>query len=150
MLFTTMTDNPSLDELRRIYAESRVIAVVGASLDPSKPAHTVPSYLQDVGYRIVPVNPHHDEILGEPSYRTLMDVADSIDVVEVFRPSEQVPQIARQAAVIGAKVLWLQKGIVSDEAAQIATDAGMAFVSDLCMGATHAHLELGPAPNVTD
>ena len=150
MLFTTMTNNPSLDELRRIYAESRVIAVVGASSDPSKPAHTVPSYLQDAGYRIVPVNPHHDEILGEPSYRTLMDVADSIDVVEVFRPSEQVPQIARQAAVIGAKVLWLQKGIVSDEAAQIATDAGMAFVSDLCMGATHAHLELGPAPNITD
>jgi predicted CoA-binding protein len=150
VLFTSMTVNPPLDELRRIYAESRVVAVVGASPDPSKKAHAVPSYLQDIGYRIIPVNPYHDEIFGEPSYPTLMEVAESVDVVEVFRPSEDAPQIARLAAVMGAKVLWLQKGIVSEEAAQIAKDAGLTFVSDLCMGATHALLELGPAPSATD
>jgi predicted CoA-binding protein len=143
----SMTTQPTSDEIRRIYAESRVIAVVGASPDPSKTAHVVPSYLQDEGYRIVPVNPHHETILGEPSYPTLMDIEESIDVVEVFRPGREAPEIARQAAAVGAKVLWLQVGVVSEEADQIARKAGMTFVSDLCMGAMHAVLELGPGPN---
>ena len=80
----SVTTQPPTDEIRRIYAESRVIAVVGASPDPSKRAHVVPSYLQDVGYRIVPVNPHREEVLGEPSYPTLIDIPEPVDVVEVF------------------------------------------------------------------
>lgn len=146
----SVTTQPPTDEIRRIYAESRVIAVVGASPDPSKRAHVVPSYLQDVGYRIVPVNPHREEVLGEPSYPTLIDIPEPVDVVEVFRPGDEAPEIAQQAAAIGANVLWLQLGIVSEEAARIAQDAGMTFVSDLCMGAVHAVLEIGSGPNATD
>jgi hypothetical protein len=133
-----------LDEIRHIYADSRVIAVVGASPDPSKTAHSVPAYLQEMGYRIVPVNPNHDTILGEPSFATLGDIPDAVDVVEVFRPGKEAPVIAQEAIAIGAKVLWLQVGIVSEEAALIAHDAGLKFISDQCMGATHAALELGP------
>lgn len=140
-----MTDQLPLDEIRRIYEESRVIAVVGASPDPSKNAHSVPAYLQKMGYRIVPVNPNHEIVLGEPSYATLGDIPYAVDVVEVFRPGAEAPSIAQQAIAIGAKVLWLQVGIVSEEAAIFARDAGLTFVSDLCMRAMHAALELGPA-----
>lgn len=141
-----MTTNPSLDDIRRIYAESRTIAVVGASPDTSKRAHVVPAYLQEIGYRVIPVNPNHQEILGEPSYPALEDIPEPVDVVEVFRPFEEAPGIAESAAAIGAKVLWLQVGIMSEEAGRIATEAGMTFVSNLCMGAMHAMLELGPGP----
>jgi predicted CoA-binding protein len=145
-----MTTQPPLDEIRRIYAESRVIAVVGASPDPSKRAHVVPSYLQDQGYRIIPVNPHHDEVLGEVSYASLLDIPEPVDVVDVFRPGGEAAGIAESAAAIGAAVLWLQLGVVSETAARVAADAGMTFVSDLCMGAMHAVLELGPAPTLGD
>jgi len=141
-----MTSQLPPDEIRDIYAESRVIAVVGATPDLSKKANSVPSYLQDMGYRIVPVNPRYKKVFGELSYATLADIPDPVDVVEVFRPAEEAPRIARQAAAIGAKVLWLHAGIVSDEAAQIAEGAGLTFVSDICMGAMHAILELGPVP----
>jgi predicted CoA-binding protein len=142
-----METHPPIEDLRSIYLESRVIAVVGASPDASKRANTVPSYLQDEGYRIIPVNPNHDRVLGEAAYPTLADIPESVDVVDVFRPANEAPHIAEQAAAIGAKVLWLQAGIVSDEAARIAADAGMTYVSDLCMGVTHARLGLGSGPS---
>jgi predicted CoA-binding protein len=141
-----MENHPPIEDLRPIYMESKVIAVVGASPDTSKRANIVPSYLQDEGYRIIPVNPNHDQILGQRSYPTLADIPEPVDVVDVFRPADEAPQIAEQAAAIGAKVLWLQLGIVSDEAGQIAHDAGMIYVSDLCMGLTHALLDLGSGP----
>jgi predicted CoA-binding protein len=141
-----MSTNPTMDDIRRVYAEAKTIAVVGASPDTSKRAHIVPAYLQEVGYRIIPVNPNRDEILGERAYPTLEDIPQPVDVVDVFRPFEEAPGIAASAAAIGAKVLWLQVGIMSEEAGQIATDAGMTFVSNLCMGAMHAILELGPGP----
>lgn len=144
-----MSTEGSLDHIRRIYAESRTIAVVGASPDSSKRAHIVPAYLQEVGYRIIPVNPNHEEILGEPAYPTLEDVPERVDVVDVFRPFEEAPGIATSAAAIGAKVLWLQVGIMSEEAGLIATTAGMTFVSNQCMGAMHAILDLGPGPEGT-
>ena len=146
----SMTTQPSPDQMRRIYAETEVIAVVGASPDVSKKAHSVPSYLQDVGYRIIPVNPHYGNVLGEKCYATLGDIPDSVDVVDVFRPQGEAPEIAQQAAAIGAKVLWLQVGIVSEEASRIAQDAGMTFVSNLCLGAMHAVLEISPRPEVPD
>lgn len=143
-----MHSRPPIAELRRIYAETKTIAVVGASPDPAKKAHSVPAYLQSNGYRIVPVNPRHEEILGEAAYPTLLQVPDPVDVVDVFRPAAEATMVAESAVAIGAKVLWLQEGIVSEEAAAIATAAGMAVVMDTCMGLMHAKLGLGPGPGV--
>ena len=142
-----MRAHPPLAEVRRIYADTKTIAVVGASPDPSKAAHTIPAYLQSQGYRIIPVNPTHDEILGEKAYATLRDIRDPVDVVDVFRPAAEIPEVAVNAAAIGARVLWLQRGIVSEEAAHIAAAAGMAVIMDRCMGQMHAMLGLGPGPS---
>jgi predicted CoA-binding protein len=140
--------DPSLrEQLLRIYAETKTIAVVGASADPSKPAHQIPLYLQRQGYRILPVNPRGGELLGEPVARSLAEVDTPVDVVDVFRPAPEAPEIARQAIGIGAKVLWLQLGIESEEARRLAEAAGLTVVMDRCMGATHAELGLGPGPD---
>ena len=114
MTETTTFENPSADELRAIYAEAETIAVVGASSDPEKPSHSVPEYLQSMGYHILPVSPRGGELLGERVYMSLEEIDLPVDVVEVFRPPQEVPSIARQAAAIGAKVLWMQPGIVSE------------------------------------
>lgn len=134
-------------ELRDIYAQTKTIAVVGASSDPDKPGHHIPSYLQSQGYRLIPVSPKGGEIFGEKAFASLLDIDEAVDVVDVFRPSEEAPEIARQAAEIGAKVLWLQTGIVSEEAANIAESAGIQVVMGRCMGMTHAALGLGPGPS---
>lgn len=139
--------NPSDDELRQIYADTKTIAVVGASGDEKKPSHRIPAYLQSQGYRIIPVSPKGGEIFGERAYTSLDEVDEPIDVVDVFRPAEETPDVARQAAASGAKVLWLQAGISNDEAAEIARAAGMQVVMDACMGATHGRLGLGPGPD---
>lgn len=135
------------ERLAGILAEAKTIAVVGASADPSKPAHAIPRYLQRQGYRILPVNPRGGELLGEPVARSLAEVDGPIDVVEVFRPAEEAPRIAREAVEVGAKVLWLQLGIVSQEARQVAEAAGLTVVMDRCMGETHGLLGLGPGPD---
>ncbi len=136
----------SADELRQIYAETKTIAVVGASNDEAKPANHIPMYLKSQGYRMVPVNPRGGEILGERAYASLREIDTPVDVVEVFRPSEETPDIARGAVAIGAKVLWMQTGIQSDEAAQIAEEGGLKVVVNRCMGVTHGQLGLGPGP----
>jgi predicted CoA-binding protein len=141
-----MADAPSVETLRHIYETAKVIAVVGASMDPDKRAHIVPAYLQKQGYRIIPVNPRYDELLGERCYPSLKDIPEAVDVVDVFRPSDEAPEIARAAAAIGARVLWLQVGITSEEASRIAGEANMTFVSDMCMAVTHASYGFGPAP----
>jgi uncharacterized protein len=140
-------DSSLREQLIRIYAETKTIAVVGASTDPAKPAHQIPRYLQRQGYRILPVNPHGGELLGEPVARSLAEVDGPVDVVDVFRPAEEAPGIAREAVAIGAKVLWLQLGIESEEARRLAEAAGLTVVMDRCMGATHAELGLGPGPD---
>lgn len=127
-------------ELRRILQETRTIAVVGASASEDKEAHSVPAYLQEHGYRVIPVNPSHDEILGVPAVGSLEDVDEEVDVVDVFRPAEETPEIARQAVAIGAKVLWLQLGIENEEAARIAEAGGLEVVMDACMKRNHARL----------
>ena len=142
-----MRDISNPEELLRVYSQSRTIAVVGASTDPSKASHTVPAYLQSQGYRVLPVNPRGGEIFGERVFHSLSEINVPVDVVEVFRPAQEAPEIARQAAAIGAKVLWLQLGIVSEEAEQIAEAAGLTVVMNRCMGATHAQLGLGPGPD---
>lgn len=139
-------DPTERERLARILAETKTIAVVGASGDPSKPAHRIPRYLQSQGYRIVPVNPRGGELLGEPVTRSLAEVEAPVDVVDVFRPATETPRIAREAAQIGAKVLWLQLGIESEEARRIAEAAGLTVVMDRCMAVTHGELGLGPGP----
>ena len=132
--------------LRDIYATTKTIAVVGATTNEDKPGFFIPRYMQGEGYRIVPVNPRYDEVLGEPTYASLADIDEPIDVVDVFRPSAEAPGIARQAVDIGAKVLWLQPGVTSDEAATIGHDAGMVVIMDRCIGMTYVELGLGDGP----
>jgi predicted CoA-binding protein len=139
-------DDTERETLTRIYRESRTIAVVGASADEQKAAFRIPQYLQQQGYRIRPVNPRGGRILGEPAVSSLAELDGPVDVVDVFRPSAEAADIARQAVAIGAKVLWLQLGITSDEARTIAEEAGLTVVMDRCMGATHRELGLGPLP----
>lgn len=109
------------------------ITVVGASGDPSKAAFRVPAHMQAHGWRIVPVNPHAAEILGEVVYRSLEDVPGQVGLVDVFRPSSAAPEVARQAVAAGAAVLWLQLGIVSPEARAIAEEGGLLYVEDRCL-----------------
>jgi len=132
------------DDLRRLYDETSTIAVVGCSDDEMKPGHFVPRYLQEQGYRIVPVNPRHSELLGERCYPSLKEVDVPVDSVEVFRPAGETPDIARDAVAIEARYLWLQEGIVSEEAERIAKDGGLGVVMDRCMGVVHGELGLGP------
>ncbi|AUN38991.1 CoA-binding protein [Tsukamurella tyrosinosolvens] len=121
------------DLIERILRDYDTITVVGASVDPAKAAHDVPAYMQHRGWRIIPVNPHADEILGEPVYRTLADVPEQVGLVDVFRPAEFTPDIARQAVAAGATALWLQLGIRSAEAREIAESAGLLYVEDRCL-----------------
>lgn len=109
------------------------ITVVGASADPHKEAHSVPAHMQRMGWRIIPVNPHATEILGEPVYRRLADIPEAIGLVDVFRPSADTPDIARQAVAAGATALWLQLGIASAESRRIASEAGILYVEDRCL-----------------
>jgi predicted CoA-binding protein len=141
-----MLDAALRERLLGIYATTKTIAVVGASADPTKAAHVIPRYLQSQGYRILPVNPRGGELFGERVFRSLAEIDVPVDVVDVFRPAEEAPEIARQAIAIGAKVLWLQVGIESDEAQRLAEAAGLTVVMNRCMGATHAQLGLGPGP----
>ncbi len=128
------------EELIEIYRSTRTIAVVGASTNPDKPAHSIPAYLQSQGFRIIPINPTADEVFGEPTVASLSDITGEVDVVDVFRPSDEAPGIAREAVALGAGVLWLQLGIESDEAADIARAGGLTVVMDTCMGAEHKRL----------
>ncbi|HXF37107.1 MAG TPA: CoA-binding protein [Actinomycetota bacterium] len=126
---------PDDRELRALLGEARTIAVVGLSSKPWRPSHRVAAYLRRRGYRIVPVNPHEEEVFGERAYPTLLDVpADvRIDVVDVFRRPEATPEVARQAVAAGARVLWLQTGIVNEEAAAIAEAAGLRVIMGACL-----------------
>ena len=117
---------------------AKTIAVVGASRDPRKPGGSVPYGLQRRGFRIIPVNPFADELFGERVYRSIAEVPERIDVVDVFRPAADAPEIARQAAAAGARALWLQLDIRSEEARRIAEAAGMDYVEDACTGVVAA------------
>ena len=132
-----------LDTLRRILARDRTIAVVGLSADPWRPSHDVAQVMQRHGYRIVPVNPRLTEVLGEQAYARLEDIPFPIDMVNVFRREEDIPDIARSAVAIGARTLWQQLGLRSTEADRIATTAGLDSVWDRCLKVEHALLLRG-------
>ncbi len=126
--------------LRRILQRSRTIAIVGLSAEWHRPSHFVAKYLQDHGYRIVPVNPRYAEILGQRCHARLEDIPFSVDLVDVFRRTEDLPPIARSAVAIGAKALWQQIGVASAEADAIARAAGLDSVLNRCTKIEHARL----------
>lgn len=127
-------------EMKDILLSAKTIAVVGISRTESRPAHSVPRYLQEAGYRIIPVNPHIDTILGEKAYPDLKSIPDPVDIVQVFRPGEEVMPIAEDAVAIGAKAIWLQEGIINNAASDYARANGVQFVMDTCMRVTHKRL----------
>ena len=120
-----------------ILKSGRVIAVVGLSPEPDRPSHRVASYLKEHGYRIIPVNPQEKEILGEPSYPDLGSIPEPVDVVDIFRRSEEVLDIVEQAIRVGAKAVWLQEGVINEKAATRAKEAGLLVVMDKCMFKEH-------------
>jgi len=126
--------------MKDILLSARTIASVGLSSNQEKESYWIVSYLKDQGYRIVPVNPMAAEILGEKAYPDLESVPEKIDVVQVFRKPEDVPPVVDSAIKIGAKVVWMQEGIVNEEAAQKARQAGLQVVMDACMRVTHRRL----------
>lgn len=121
-----------------ILADAHTIALVGASPKPWRASHTVMRYLLENGYRVLPVRPHVQEVLGVPCVGSLADIEEPIDVVDVFRRAEFCPAVAEEAAAVGAKALWLQLGIVSTEARAIAEHAGMAYVENACTAIVHS------------
>jgi predicted CoA-binding protein len=127
----------SADPINDILRASKTIAVVGLSSDPRRSSHEVASYLQSVGYKIIPVNPNETEVLGQRSYARLEDVREPIDIVDVFRRPEAVPLAADSAVAVGAKVLWLQLGITHTAAAEKAHDAGLTVIEDACLLVEH-------------
>ncbi len=129
-----------IDTLRHVLRDCRTIAVVGLSTECNRPSYVVAKYLQERGYRIVPVNPKYPEILGEKCYPDLKSIPFPVDLVDVFRNPRDCPAIARDAVAIGARVLWLQLGVISEEAKQLAEDAGLTVVMDLCVKIEYARL----------
>ncbi len=125
------------DTISRIL-KMHTIAVVGISPKPDRPSYDVARYLLEQGYKIIPVNPVQEEILGQKCYPNLSAIPEPVDLVDIFRRPEHCPPIAKEAVAIGAKALWLQLGIVNDDAARIASDAGLLAVMDRCIKIEHA------------
>jgi predicted CoA-binding protein len=123
-----------------IVREARTVAVVGLSNDPEKDSNEVGSYLKEQGYRIIPVHPKEEEVLGERAYETVEQIPEQVDVVDVFLPPEKTPEIAEDAVQAGARVLWLQEGIENPEARRIAEEGGLIYVENRCMRKTHEGL----------
>ena len=126
--------------MKDILLSTKTIASVGLSSNPGKESFWIVKYLQDQGYRIIPVNPTADEILGEKAYPDLESIPEKVDVVQVFRKPEDVPPVVDSAIKVGAKTVWMQEGIVNEEAAQKAREAGLQVVMDACMRVTHRRL----------
>ena len=131
---------PSDESIRGLLAHSMTITVVGCSRDPEKPANRIPAYLQERGYKIIPINPSADKILGVKAFKSLSDVKQPIDIVNVFRPSEEAVAIVQEAVKIGSKAVWLQLGIENEEAGRLARQHGILFVQNRCIMVEHQRL----------
>lgn len=132
--------NPSDSELRTILTDAKTIAMVGASSNPEKPSYRIFGQLLAAGYRVIPVNPRETAVHGVPAVASLAAVSEPIDIVDVFRRSEDTPAIADEAIAAKAKVLWLQLGVTNEDAAARAKAAGLTVIMDKCIGATHRAL----------
>lgn len=135
----TYTEPPRAD-LYDLLEHAHTIAMVGASSNPEKESHLIFARLLRVGYHVIPVNPRETEVLGQKSYGSLEEIPEKVDIVDVFRKAEETPAIAESAVKIGAKALWLQQGIVNEEAARIASEGGLIVVMDKCLATAHALL----------
>ena len=138
-----MTDpapQPDVQTLRRIYKENHSIAVVGLSADWYRPSYFAAKYMMDHGYRVIPVNPKYPEILGQKCYPSLRAVPERVDIVDCFRKSADIPPLVEDAIAIGARVLWMQIGVINEEAAKRARAAGMEVVMDRCVKIEYARL----------
>ena len=129
-----------IQTLRRVLGETRTLAVVGLSADWFRPSHFAAKYMQSHGYRVIPVNPRYEEILGERCYPDLASIPEKVDLVNVFRKSDECPAIAHEAVRIGAKTLWVQIGVISNEAREIAEAAGLTVVMNRCVKIEYARL----------
>lgn len=127
------------EEIRTILLTTKTIAVVGMSTKSNRPSQDVPLYLKAHGYKIIPVNPNATEIAGMKAYPDLLSIPDKVDLVEVFTRPEQVPPVVEEAIKIGAKVVWMQEGIVNQAAAERAVEAGLIAVQDMCMREAHRY-----------
>jgi uncharacterized protein len=131
---------------QQILADAAVIAVVGASRDPEKTAHRIPAQMRRYGWRIIPVNPYAEEIFGERVYRSLADIPEPVDLVNVFRPSADATAVVREAVALGVPAIWLQLGIVSPEGRRLAEQAGIDYVEDQCIAVVRATANLTRLP----
>jgi predicted CoA-binding protein len=136
-----MHENPGTDEIKDLLASSRTVAVVGLSDRPYRTSHSIARALKDFGFRIFPVNPNlRGPVLGEEPYASLEEVPEAVDIVDVFRSSEKVMPIARDAVAVGAKVLWMQSGVINEEAAAYAREHGLTVIMDRCIMVDYASL----------
>ena len=135
-----MSDNTDINTLRRLLREVKTIAMVGLSANWYRPSFFAAKYLQEHGYRVIPVNPAYEEVLGEKCYPSLEDVPEKIDMVDCFRKSEDIEPIAKEAIEIGASVLWMQIGVMNEKAAVMARAAGLDVVQDRCVKIEHGRL----------
>ena len=128
------------EKIRRILAKSKTLAIVGLSAQWHRPSYFAAKYMQEHGYRIIPVNPMYDEILGEKCFKSLREIPDPVDVVDCFRKSAEIPALAEDAIAIGAKVLWMQIGVQNDAARARAEAAGLDVVENRCVKIEHGRL----------
>jgi len=135
-----LVDINSAETIERILDECRTIAVVGLSSDPNRPSHGVASYMRSQGYRVIPVNPNETEVFGDRSYPSLLDVPEQIDLVDIFRRSDEAGKAVDEAIAVGARGVWLQEGVIDYAAAQRALDAGLLVVMDRCWLKEHVRI----------
>ena len=135
-----LVDINSAETIGRILDQCRTIAVVGLSSDPNRPSHGVASYMRSQGYRVIPVNPNETEVFGDRSYPSLLDVPEQIDLVDIFRRSDEAGKAVDEAIAVGARGVWLQEGVIDYAAAQRALDAGLFVVMDRCWLKEHVRI----------
>lgn len=133
-------ENPTNDELKEILESAKTIAVVGLSNNQDKTAYQIAKIMQEVGYRIIPVNPSVDEVLGEKAYPSLMAIPDKIDIINIFRRPEYLPEIAKEAAETDCLIFWAQQGIVNEDAYHYLKERDFTVIMDLCIKVVHAVL----------
>ena len=134
-------ENATSDEIVDILRSARTIAVIGASLKPERPAHWISVYLKEQGYKVIPVNPGHAEVLGDKCYKSLSDIPDAVDIVDIFREPSAVPTIVDEAIAKKVKAVWMQEGIVNNAAAEKAKAAGLKVVQNKCIYREHQGLQ---------
>ncbi len=128
------------NEIRRIFLETRTVAMVGLSANWYRPSYFAAKYLIDHGYHVIPVNPNYQEILGQVCYPELASIPEKVDVVDLFQRAEKTPDLAQQAIQIGAKVVWLQLGVINEETERIVRKAGLKYIDDRCMKIEHSRI----------